>query len=92
MKFEEIELLQSFRTIEKQKKLITNYNMYTYNIEAKELLKEWSIDHFTAPVEWLDQLSAAPVTPGRLYWLKRAVASRAEASAPTSGNRCMKRW
>lgn len=29
---------------------------------------------FTAPVEWLDQLSGAPTTPGRLHWLKRAVA------------------
>ncbi|MBP1754470.1 MAG: hypothetical protein H6Q59_868 [Firmicutes bacterium] len=49
--FEEIELLQSLRSIEKQKKLITNYNMYTYNIEAKSLLSEWGIEHFTAPVE-----------------------------------------
>lgn len=30
--------------------------------------------YFTAPVEWLDQLSAKPATPGRLHWLKRAVA------------------
>lgn len=30
--------------------------------------------YFTAPVEWLDQLSTAPVTPGRLHWLKRAMA------------------
>ena len=29
---------------------------------------------FAAPVEWLEQLSAAPATPGRLHWLKRAVA------------------
>ncbi len=48
--FEEIELLQSLR-VSKQKNLITNYNMYTYNIEAKSLFQELGISHYTAPVE-----------------------------------------
>ncbi|MDF2485920.1 MAG: hypothetical protein K0R46_2088 [Herbinix sp.] len=49
--FEEIELLRSLRSSEQQKQLITNYNMYTYNIEAKNFLQELGITHYTAPVE-----------------------------------------
>lgn len=30
--------------------------------------------YFTAPVEWLEQLATQGATPGRLHWLKRAVA------------------
>ncbi len=49
--FEEIELLQSLKVSEKQKKLIANYNMYTYNTEAKLLFHKLGIRHYTAPVE-----------------------------------------
>lgn len=48
---EEIELLQSLGSKERQKKLIANYNMYTYNTEAKRLYEELGIKHYTAPVE-----------------------------------------
>ncbi len=48
--FEEIELLQSLK-VSKQKKLITNYNMYTYNTEAKSFFQELGISLYTAPVE-----------------------------------------
>lgn len=48
---EEIELLQSLGSKEGQKKLITNYNMYTYNTEAKCLYDDLGISHYTAPVE-----------------------------------------
>ncbi len=49
--FEEIELLQSLQASKQQKKLITNYNMYTYNTEAKTFFQELGIVHYTAPVE-----------------------------------------
>ncbi len=49
--FEEIELLQSLKYNEKQKKLIANYNMYTYNAEAKTFFAELGITNYTAPVE-----------------------------------------
>jgi putative protease len=50
--FEEIALLQSLGiNSEHQKKLILNYNMYTYNQEAKSFWKEHGITRFTAPVE-----------------------------------------
>ena len=48
---EEIELLHSLGSKERQKKLIANYNMYTYNTEAKRLCQELDITHYTAPVE-----------------------------------------
>lgn len=49
--FDEIELLQSLRDNIKNKKLIANYNMYTYNTEAKAFFKKLGIKHYTAPVE-----------------------------------------
>jgi putative protease len=49
--FEEIELLQSLKVSKQQKKLITNYNLYTYNIEAKSFFQELGINLYTAPVE-----------------------------------------
>ncbi|MDF2907776.1 MAG: hypothetical protein K0R34_3097 [Herbinix sp.] len=49
--FEEIELLQSLKSSDREKKLIANYNMYTYNTEAKTFLQELGINHYTAPVE-----------------------------------------
>jgi putative protease len=49
--FEEIELLQSLKVSKQQKKLITNYNMYTYNTEAKSFFQELGISLYTAPVE-----------------------------------------
>jgi putative protease len=49
--FEEIALLQSLGWNEKQKKVILNYNMYTYNQEAKSFFRELGIEHYTAPVE-----------------------------------------
>jgi putative protease len=50
--FEEIALLQSLWIEGKpQKKIILNYNMYTYNKEAKVFWNEMGITRFTAPVE-----------------------------------------
>jgi putative protease len=50
--FEEIALLKSLMTGRKtQKEIILNYNMYTYNREAKEFYKELGITRFSAPVE-----------------------------------------
>ncbi len=50
--FEEIALLQSLIKEETQEKeIILNYNMYTYNKEAKVFWTEKGITHFTAPVE-----------------------------------------
>jgi putative protease len=49
--FEEIELLRSLGYHEKRKKLIANYNLYTYNTEAKTFFRELGITHYTAPVE-----------------------------------------
>ncbi len=49
--FEEIELLQSLITRGGSKKLIANYNLYTYNTEAKAFFEELGISHYTAPVE-----------------------------------------
>lgn len=46
---EEIALLRSLGIEEKQKLL--NYNMYTYNMEAKSLYHELGITDYTAPVE-----------------------------------------
>jgi putative protease len=48
---EEIALLQSFGIEEEKKRLILNYNMYTYNKEAKSLYQELGITDYTAPVE-----------------------------------------
>jgi putative protease len=50
--FEEIALLQSLWLDGKpNKELILNYNMYTYNREAKTFWREKGIKRFTAPVE-----------------------------------------
>lgn len=48
---EEIALLGSLGIEEMQKKLILNYNMYTYNTEAKSLYRKLGISDYTAPVE-----------------------------------------
>ena len=54
---EELALLQSLESYEHGKKLTLNYNMYTYNKEAKSFFQELSsekslgITEFTAPVE-----------------------------------------
>ncbi len=48
---EEIALLQSLGIKEGQKRLILNYNMYTYNKESKSLYRELGIADYTAPVE-----------------------------------------
>jgi U32 family peptidase len=48
---EEIELLKSLKVSDRYKKLIANYNLYTYNTEAKTFFQELGIHHFTAPVE-----------------------------------------
>ena len=49
--FEEIALLQSLKSNERNKRLIANYNLYTYNKEAKTFLGKLEIRHYTAPVE-----------------------------------------
>jgi putative protease len=50
--FEEIALLRSLGIDEKQqKKIVLNFNMYTYNKEAKVFWNEMGITRFTAPVE-----------------------------------------
>ncbi len=49
--FEEIALLQSLKSNERDKRLIANYNLYTYNKEAKTFLNKLEISHYTAPVE-----------------------------------------
>jgi U32 family peptidase len=49
---EEIALLQSLLMKEMTKKqIILNYNMYTYNKEAKVFWQEHQLEHFTAPIE-----------------------------------------
>ena len=48
---EEIALLKSLGIEEEQKRLILNYNMYTYNKESKSLYQELGITDYTAPVE-----------------------------------------
>jgi U32 family peptidase len=49
---EEIALLESLEALGKPKKeIILNYNMYVYNMEAKNFWKDKGISHFTAPVE-----------------------------------------
>ncbi len=48
---EEIALLKSLGIEEEQKRLILNYNMYTYNNESKSLYRELGITDYTAPVE-----------------------------------------
>ena len=49
---EEIALLQSLLMEEMTKKqIILNYNMYTYNKEAKLFWQDHQLEHFTAPVE-----------------------------------------
>jgi putative protease len=49
---EEIALLKSLLTEEMTKKqIILNYNMYTYNKEAKLFWQDHQLEHFTAPVE-----------------------------------------
>ena len=50
--FEEITLIQSLMSNEKrEKEMILNYNMYTYNKAAFTFWRENGIHHFTAPVE-----------------------------------------
>ncbi len=48
---EEIALVGSLGIEDRQKKLILNYNVYTYNKEAKSLYQELGITDYTAPVE-----------------------------------------
>lgn len=48
---EEIALLHSLEIKEGQKRLLLNYNMYTYNKESKCLYRELGITDYTAPVE-----------------------------------------
>ncbi len=49
---EEIALLQSLSMKEMAKKqIILNYNMYTYNKQAKVFWQENHLEHFTAPIE-----------------------------------------
>ncbi len=50
--FEEVALLQSLmKNIDNKKEIILNYNMYTYNKEAKSFWKKEGITHYTAPME-----------------------------------------
>lgn len=48
---EELALLHSLELEEGQKRLILNYNMYTYNKESKCLYRKLGITDYTAPVE-----------------------------------------
>jgi putative protease len=60
--FEEIAMLDSLKLVGKVQ-IILNYNMYTYNSEAKQFWREKGIHHFTAPVELNHQeLRALTVT------------------------------
>jgi putative protease len=49
--FEELALLLSLGWNEKRKKVILNYNMYTYNKESKLFFNELGVEHYTAPIE-----------------------------------------
>ncbi|HHV10309.1 MAG TPA: U32 family peptidase [Clostridiales bacterium] len=49
---EEVALLQSLLNEKMaEKQIILNYNMYTYNKEAKLFWQEHQLEHFTAPIE-----------------------------------------